>query len=171
LTVRHRTATAREPRRAAGIGRRVGALLVGLTTVAALCCGVGSAWAETRVVVIVAAGSTNPSMSLDELALIYRRKKQFVGPARVQPINLPAQHPLRRFFSQQVLHNSPEDLEDYWRDMYFNGVSPPFVLASEEAVIRFVASTPGAVGYVSQCAVDRRVSVVAVLDGGPPCAK
>jgi hypothetical protein len=131
----------------------------------------GAARAESRVAVIVAAGGPGTPWPLDDLALIYRRKKQFVGPARVQPINLPAQHPLRQFFSQQVLHKSPEELEDYWRDMYFNGISPPFVLASEEAVIRFVASTPGAVGYVSQCAVDRRVTVVAVLDGGPPCAK
>ena len=131
----------------------------------------GSAAAENRVAVIVAAGGSGAPWPLDDIALIYRRKKQFVGPARVQPINLPSQHPLRQFFSQQVLHKSPEELDDYWRDMYFNGISPPFVLASEEAVIRFVASTPGAVGYVSQCAVDRRVAVVALLDGGPPCAK
>ena len=141
--------------------------LIGLA-LAGLCLADGAV-AETRVAVIVAAGGTNSNLVPDDLALIYRRKKQFVGSARVQPINLPAQHPLRRFFSQQVLHKTPEELEDYWRDMYFNGISPPFVLASEEAVIRFVASTPGAVGYVSQCAVDRRVTVVAMLDGGPPC--
>lgn len=133
----------------------------------------GPAWAaDGRLAVIVAAnGAPTTGLSLEDLALIYRRKKQFVGNARVQPINLPAQHPLRRFFSQQVLHKTPEDLEDYWRDLYFNGISPPFVLASEEAMIRFVASTPGAVGYVSQCVADKRVLVVATIDGGPPCSK
>jgi hypothetical protein len=70
-----------------------------------------------------------------------------------------------------VLHKTPEELEDYWRDLYFNGISPPFVLASEEAMIRFVASTPGAVGYVSQCVADKRVVVVATIDGGPACSK
>lgn len=137
------------------------------------CCAHGAAQAaDGRLVVIVSAtAAPAAALSLDELELIYRRKKQFVGGARVQPINLPAQHPLRRFFSQQVLHKTPEDLEDYWRDQYFNGISPPFVLASEEAMIRFVASTPGAVGYVSHCLADRRVAVVATLDGGPACSR
>ena len=49
--------------------------------------------------------------------------------------------------------------------------SPPFVLASEEAMIRFVASTPGAVGYVSLCLADKRVAVVATIEGGPGCSK
>jgi hypothetical protein len=145
-----------------------GALLLSLGVGA-----LGNAWAaDGRLAVIVAAnGGPVNGWSLEDLALIYRRKKQFVGSARVQPINLPAQHPLRRFFSQQVLHKTPEELEDYWRDLYFNGISPPFVLASEEAMIRFVASTPGAVGYVSQCVADKRVVVVATIDGGPACSK
>ncbi len=152
--------------------------LVSLARAALLACGAlaaiaGTAWAaEGRLVVIVAAHAAPAGgLSLDELGQIYRRKQQFLGSLRVQPINLPAQHPLRRFFSQQVLHKTPEDLEDYWRDQYFNGVSPPFVLASEEAMIRFVASTPGAVGYVSHCLADKRVAVVATLDGGPACSK
>jgi len=128
--------------------------------------------ADGRLAVIISANAApTGGLSLEELGQIYRRKQQFLGSARVQPINLPAQHPLRRFFSQQVLHKTPEDLEDYWRDQYFNGVSPPFVLASEEAMIRFVASTPGAVGYVSLCLADKRVAVVATIEGGPGCSK
>ncbi len=70
-----------------------------------------------------------------------------------------------------ILGQPPEALEGYWRDLYFNGVVPPFVLASEEAVIRFVASTPGAIGYVSACPGDKRVRVLMQLDGGPPCPR
>lgn len=127
--------------------------------------------AESGVAVVVAANAPGANLATLDLALIFRRKKQYIGATRAQPVNLPAQHPLRRWFSQQLLHKTPEELEDYWRDMYYNGISPPFVLASEEAVLRFVASTPGAVGYVSPCAVDRRVTVVLQLEGGPPCNK
>ena len=129
-----------------------------------------AAAADNRLLVVVSA-ATPAAISADDLAAIFRRKKLFVSGQRVQAINLPAGHPLRRFFSQQVLQKSPEELEDYWRDLYFNGVSPPFVLASEEAVLRFVAATPGAVGYVSSCALDRRVTVIATLEGGPACGR
>ncbi len=127
--------------------------------------------ADGRVAVVVAAQAPAASLTLEELAQVYRRRRQFVGGQRVQPINLPAAHGLRRFFSQSVLQQAPEDMEDYWRDMYFNGIFPPFVLASEEAVLRFVSSTPGAIGYVSACALDRRVTVLLMLEGGPACSR
>ena len=127
--------------------------------------------ADSAVSVIVAPGSRLSSLSANELAQIYRRQKQFVDGGRVQPVNLPASHGLRRWFSQQVLGRSPEEMEGYWRDQYFNGTVPPFVLASEEAVIRFVAGTPGALGYVSACAVDKRVRVLLQWDGGPGCKR
>lgn len=127
--------------------------------------------AEGRVAVVVAAQAPATTLSVDELAQVFRRRRQFVGGQRVQPINLPASHALRRFFSQAVLQQAPEDMEDYWRDMYFNGVFPPFVLASEEAVLRFVSATPGAIGYVSACALDKRVTVLLMLEGGPACSR
>lgn len=130
-----------------------------------------AAAADTGVAVIAGAGSTVATAGRDELAAVYRRQKQFVSGERVQPVNLPAGHPLRRWFSQQLLRQTPEEMEGYWRDLYFNGVVPPFVLASEEAVIRFVSATPGAIGYVSGCAVDRRVRVLLMLEGGPPCER
>ena len=127
--------------------------------------------ADTTLAVIVAAGEAPLALGQAELAQLYRRQRQFVGGRRLQPVNLPAQHALRRWFSQQLLGASPEDMEGYWRDLYFNGVVPPFVLASEEAVLRFVAATPGALGYVSGCLVDRRVRVLLQLDGAPACPR
>jgi hypothetical protein len=146
-------------------------LRTGLAASLLALCGAATAAADNRVAVIAMPGAQPTALSTEDLALVYRRRKQFVGGQRVQPLNLPSAHPLRRFFSQQVLQRSPEELEDHWRDLYFNGIFPPFVLASEEAVLRFVATTPGAVGYVPLCLVDKRVAVVAVIDGGPPCPR
>ena len=127
--------------------------------------------ADAPVLVVAAPGARPPALGLAELAQVYRRQRSFIDGQRVQPVNLPAAHPLRRWFSQQVLGQTPEEMEAWLRDRYFNGVLPPFVLASEEAVLRWVAATPGAIGYVSACAADRRVRTLLQLDGGPACGR
>lgn len=168
---RRRPGQAAQAAQAAQAGRvgRAGRWVVGWAVW--LACGGGVVSAQAQVAVIVAPQARPTSLPLAELAQIYRRQKLFVADARVQPINLPANHPLRRWFSQQVLGQMPEEMDDYWRDLYFNGVLPPFVLGSEEAVIRFVAATPNAIGYVSHCAVDKRVRVLMQLEGGPACSR
>jgi hypothetical protein len=62
-----------------------------------------------------------------------------------------------------VLGALPEELETYWNDQYFHGVMPPHVVTSEEAVLRFVVSTPGAIGYVTEGAVTKEVQVLLLL--------
>jgi ABC-type phosphate transport system substrate-binding protein len=146
-----------------------------LCLLAALSLGTGPAPAaptEQDLLVIMAPAAAQPRLSRDELALIYKLKKRFWDDGEhIHPVNLSAGHPLRRAFSAQVLGRSPEELEGYWRDQYFHGVLPPYVLASEEAVIRFVARTPGAIGYISHCQADQRVVVVMRLGGGAPCPR
>lgn len=128
--------------------------------------------AEPGIAVIMAPGSGPTRLTHDELGLIFKSKKQFWDDGqRIQALNLPVNHPLRRAFSAQVLKHSPEELDDYWSDMYFHGVLPPHVFVSEEAVIRFVSITPGAIGYVSHCAVDHRIIVVMQLENGYQCQK
>ncbi|MEO7325051.1 MAG: hypothetical protein ABIW82_09510 [Dokdonella sp.] len=62
-------------------------------------------------------------------------------------------------------------MENFWREMYFNGVFPPYVLDSEQAVLLFVSKTPGAVGYVTSCKHDAGVRVVLVIGDLPNCPK
>ena len=119
---------------------------------------------EAFIAIVVGKNHSEKRMRLGDLALIFRRKQLFwKDGTKVNPVNLPATNPLRQLFSRSVLGASPEDLEKYWNDMYFHGVSPPFVLASDEAVLRFVAQTPGAIGYVSYCSVDARASVLLIV--------
>ncbi len=108
--------------------------------------------AERPFAVIANPEAATHRLSQDTLARIYRRKQTYwENGTRIQPVNLPPTHPLRRAFSQTILGSLPEDMEEYWREMYFHGVLPPHVLASEEAVVLFVGATPGAIGYVSTC--------------------
>jgi len=121
-------------------------------------------WAGEHIAVVTRASAVKPSCSKAELARIYLRKKSWWDDGtRITPVNFPADHPLRRSFSLAVLGALPEELETYWNDQYFHGVMPPHILTSEEAVIRFVASTPGAIGYVTEGAVTKEVQVLLLL--------
>ena len=73
-------------------------------------------------------------------------------PAR--PVNLPASSPIRERFSLAVLQASVRDLASYWDERYFHGTRPPVSVASEEAMLLFVARTKGAVGYVDGTKAD-----------------
>ncbi len=76
------------------------------------------------------------------------------------PINLSAHNLVRKSMVDQLLQFTPFELERYWYEQYFNGVSPPYVLASEEAVLRFVSKTPNAIGYILSCHVGAGVKTV-----------
>lgn len=98
------------------------------------------------------------SIALNELRLIYWRKKQYwPGGHPMQPVNLHAEHPLRLLFSKAVLNNLPKEQSDYWNEQYFHGVRPPRSVQSEEAMLRYVSDTKGSIGYVDACHVDQRV--------------
>jgi hypothetical protein len=114
--------------------------------------------------IITAASNPLTTLSLDNLKLIYLRKSLVNATGkRWIPVNLTVDDPLRRGFSLELFSQLPEDQEDYWNNQYFNGIMPPEVLASEEAVLQFVSITEGAIGYISKRKVDKRVKVLRVI--------
>lgn len=128
-------------------------------------------WAEERlpvIAVIVPAQEQAEKLKLTpgSLKLIYLRKQLFwPNGKRIAPVNLRSENPLRIQFSLAVLGNLPKQQIEYWNGLYFNGIQPPHSVNSEEAVIRFVTDTKGAIGYVNACAVDERVKALLWIDG------
>jgi len=111
--------------------------------------------------IIVAADAPDLPAEHTRLARIYQRRLTLDRQGkRLVPVNLPAIHVLRRTLTRFLFGKTPQQLTAYWNRRYFEGVSPPYVLDSQEAVLRFVATTAGAVGYVADCRVDQRVRVV-----------
>ena len=148
--------------------------LISLALIAGIALPARAAEGDT-LAAIVQRGQSVHQLGAAELSLIFLRKKLYWADGkRMQPANLPTDNALRQRFSLRILGGLPESQTDYWNNMYFNGVSPPFVLASQEAMLRFVAETPGAIGYVDACKADARVKVVAWIDAqgnavsGPP---
>ncbi|WP_417066867.1 hypothetical protein [Niveibacterium terrae] len=127
---------------------------------------------ERAFAVIAAPGVSDHRLTRETLSLIFRRKQNFWGSgSRIHPVNLPPSHPLRHVFSQAIIGLPPEAMEDYWREMYFHGVLPPHVVASEEAVVLFVSSTPGAIGYISACPAERKLNIVLLVGDVPGCTR
>jgi len=123
-----------------------------------------SSWGDGKLAVIVSASSSLDSLSKNKVARIFRRKTRIrkSGFSWI-PTNMPPNHPLRQQFSQLLFNQSPMEMQDFWNAQYFHGILPPRVVASEEAMLRFVANTPGAVGYVLSCHLDYRVKAVLTL--------
>lgn len=140
---------------------QIGKIGILILLVFGFCFPVGNAKADGEAVLIVGKDTTVESIDKGRLTRIYRmQSRKWQGGQRIFPVNLPATHPLRRVYSKYIFGQLPIDMARYWNERYFQGVSPPHVLTSEEAVVEFVATTPGAIGYISRCHADKRVRVI-----------
>ena len=112
---------------------------------------------------------THPSragrLSEAEVRAIYLKKRVFWDDGNpIIPINREAGSQPREIFSQRIFGQDSRRAATYWNQRYFEaGEFPPATLASEEAVIRFVAGNENAIGYLTLEEVTDSVSVVLVL--------
>lgn len=133
-----------------------------LLTVAAVAAAADGA--APRIAVIVAPDDVRIASDRHTLREVFLERIRIDARGRrLVPLNLPPEDPLREAFSEALLGQAPQRLEQYWNQRYFQGVSPPYVVRSQEAMLRFVAATPGAIGYVLSCRADDRVRVLARL--------
>lgn len=113
-----------------------------------LCCQPAGARADGLMVI---ANESVPVASLptEELGNIYLvRKTHWSAALPVVPVNREASSASRATFSEEVLGQSPSDLAEYWNRLRFEGKRPPLVQTSDQAVVGFVRTVPGAIGYV-----------------------
>jgi ABC-type phosphate transport system substrate-binding protein len=108
----------------------------------------------------------NPLTSVERrfLSQVFLRKTvTWSNGEPIRPVDLPPDTPARRQFTEQIHSRSVAAVKSYWQQVIFSGRGlPPPELATDEAVLRFVARTPGAIGYVSGNADVRAVKVLAV---------
>ena len=124
----------------------------------------GEAAAAGRLAVIVHR-DRDATLGVDDLAQIFLRKRRFwPGGGAIVPVNRDAMSDARAAFTRAVFGPDARRLETYWNRQYFHGVLPPATLASDEAVKRFVAGAPNAIGYVQATAVDDSVKVLLYLE-------
>ena len=126
-------------------------------------------WAQALAaeeIVLVVHPDRIVSLRTSDIAQIFLKQRRFWrnGDAIV-PVNRDASSPAREDFTRAVFGVGARAQVNYWNREYFRGVLPPITLASDESVLRFVASDPRAVGYVPASLVDDTVRVAARLGG------
>ncbi len=133
-------------------------------TLCGLLWAASSVGAPPRIAIITAAPAITENLSARDLSKVFRRKL-LINTAGITliPVNLAVSDPLRRAWSVALFGLEPSEMELYWNEQYFHGISPPIVVQSTEAMLRFVQRTRGAIGYVLDCELDSRVHAIAYL--------
>jgi ABC-type phosphate transport system substrate-binding protein len=100
------------------------------------------------------------------LSAIFLKQALKWGDGRpVVPVDQSVQSAVRRQFSNDVLQQGIVEVQVYWQRKITAGLLPPPVKTSDKDVVAFVASTPGAIGYVSSSAtLPDGVREVAIVD-------
>lgn len=137
--------------------------------VAALTMGVLPSWplgAEEVRVKVVTHRARAAQLSAGDVRAIYLKQKLLWSDGRpIVAINREAGSRAREVFSLRVFGQDSRRLGGYWNQRYYEaGEFPPATLASEEAVMRFVASNENAIGYITSDTVADSVAVVLVLE-------
>lgn len=116
--------------------------------------------------VIGHAGTTPDTIAKRELARIFlKQHSKWPSGQSAEPVDQRGNEALRRTFAEDVLGKTPAMVESYWQAQVFSGRgTPPSSLGSDAAVVDFVRSHPGAVGYVSRSASTDGVKIINVTD-------
>lgn len=107
--------------------------------------------APTDLVVIVNAARGQAALPRSFVAAVFLKKTTvWDDGVTVRPVDLRPDAPIRTVFSDQILQRPLGAVRMYWEQRIFSGRDvPPLELDSEDAVVRYVASHPEAIGYVS----------------------
>ncbi len=102
-----------------------------------------------------------------ELSRVFQKRSNRIQGTAVVPVDLGRDSAVRESFSQAVHGRSASAIESFWQQQVFSGREvPPDQMASDAAVLAFVNSTPGAIGYVSSGAsVSGGAKVLRITDG------
>lgn len=123
----------------------------------------GTVGAEGYRVIV---NAKNPTSSVDKRFLadaFLKKRTRWGNDSVIKPVDHTAKSPTRARFTGSVLDRTVAAVRRYWAQVVFSGrgVAPPEV-ASDADVIKYVASNPGAIGYVSADADVRGVKVLEV---------
>jgi len=122
------------------------------------------AWASETYEVI-----TNPSVSEKTLsksslrAIFGMRLHTWSDGSAIRVFVMPDDAPLHAVFSKEKLNVFPYQLRSAWDRAVFSGTGQaPDTVASPEEMIARVASTPGAIGYLTKSKTDGRVQILQI---------
>ena len=110
----------------------------------------------------------NPSTSLEKDQVsnfLLKKKSRWADGTSVAPVDLASDSSVRAAMSEDIHGRSVSSIKNYWQRQIFSGRNiPPPELDSDAAVLDYVRSNRGAIGYVSSASSPSGVKVVRVTD-------
>lgn len=109
--------------------------------------------AESAPPFVVIIDSKNPYTTLDREFItdaFLKKATRWPNGDVIKPVDLPGSSPVRERFSNDVLKRSVSAVKSYWQQIIFSGRDvPPSEVATDDDVVKYVTTHPGAIGYVS----------------------
>jgi len=95
-----------------------------------------------------------------EIKDIFLMKKHFIKGVKIIPINSATSLSIRSQFEKKVLGLNRHKLNQYWVKQHFQGVRPPVVQSSIQAIKLFVKNVNGAIGYIPKNSLNSDLKVL-----------
>lgn len=125
-----------------------------------------SASPETPPPFLVIVNKANPVkvLSVVELRRIFAKQSRMWPHAETMvPVDWDGTSDVRQAFCKMVMNRSVREMAEYYvQQSMTQGVTPPSTQKSARAILRFVASVPGAISYVPPAEVDDTVNVIKI---------
>ena len=101
--------------------------------------------------VVVNAANPVSEMSKDQVSKVFLKKaRKFPGGGKAVVVDQDSGSNVRESFSKAVHGRSASAIESHWQQQIFAGKDvPPEKKSSDDDVLEFVRSNPGAIGYVA----------------------
>lgn len=110
--------------------------------------------------VVVAANSKAGPMDAEAVRRVFLGRETTLAGGRALVV-YQKDGPVREAFDKKVLGKSGAELTGYWSRLTFTGkAKAPAERSGDAAIKAEVAATPGAIGYISDAAVDPTVKVL-----------
>lgn len=121
--------------------------------------------ANAGVAVITHPGVKEIGLSKNKLAQIYLGKiKNYSNGRTIKAVDLPKSSPAHKKFYKSVVKKSSSAVKRHWSKLKFTGKGkPPKELSNPRDVVKWVATTEGAIGYIDGKYLNKSVKVVLIL--------
>lgn len=147
------------------LAHRIGASLLGLAL------GLGAAAASAADVVVVVVSAKNPTSTLSKPQIVdifLGKANRFPDGSPAMPIDQAEGSAARDGFYLGVTGKSAAQVKAHWSKIIFTGKGqPPREMPDGNAVKKYLAEHPGAIGYLDQSQVDASVKVLHTAASAP----
>ncbi|VAW98894.1 hypothetical protein MNBD_GAMMA23-2140 [hydrothermal vent metagenome] len=113
---------------------------------------------QADVVVIGNKSIRIDSITTKQAKKLWLGKLKKLGGIKITVVDQTPSNPAFEIFYTSIVKKTPSQLKTYWAKVSFTGKAfPPKQLKDDAAIIKWVASNPGALGYVDSTAVNDTV--------------